>query len=75
MLKKKRYYVSERIVNISEMEKLVQQENLLISRLRSELVGNDFSPLIVTDILNDLEKVNQKAIQFEFCLERRKTRI
>jgi hypothetical protein len=66
----KRVYVSERIINIAQLENLLREEQMLIGQMKKEVsVSEHFQTL-----LNQLEQVNKKAVKFEFCIERRKTR-
>ena len=69
---RKRYYVSERITNISNLEKILEKERLCIAVLKAELKKNT-PPNELNSALEQLEEMNKKAINFEFCLERRKT--
>lgn len=63
-------YVSERITNIAQLESLLREEQMLIDQIKKEVpVSEHFQTL-----LNQLEQVNKKAVKFEFCIERRKTR-
>jgi len=63
-------YVSERITNIAQLESLLREEQMLIGQMKKEVsVSERFQTL-----LNQLEQVNKKAVEFEFCIERRKTR-
>ena len=63
-------YVSERITNIAQLESLLREEQMLIDQIKKEApVSEHFQTL-----LNQLEQVNKKAVNFEFCIERRKTR-
>lgn len=70
---KKRYYVSERIINISHLEKILERERLCIMALKTELKKEAPPNEALNSALKQLEEINQKAISFEFCLERRKT--
>ena len=66
----KRVYVSERIINIAQLENLLREEQTLSGQMKKEVsVSEHFQTL-----LNQLEQVNKKAVKFEFCIERRKTR-
>lgn len=70
---RKRYYVSERITNISHLEKILEKERLCIAVLKAELKKEAPSNEILNSAVKQLDDINKKAISFEFCLERRKT--
>ena len=70
---RKRYYVSERITNISHLEKILEKERICITVLKAELKKDAPSTEILNSAIEQLEATNQKATSFEFCLERRKT--
>lgn len=61
-------YISERIINIAQLESLLREEQILIEQMKGTNGSADFR-----NLLNQLEQVHKKTIQFEFCLERRKT--
>ena len=67
---KKRTYVTERIINIAQLENILQEESVLIGQIK--MASADGSGTLQY-LLNQLEQVNKKAVQFEFCIERRKT--
>lgn len=63
-------YVSERITNIAQLESLLHEEQMLIGQMKKEVSVSEHFQML----LNQLEQVNKKAVKFEFCIERRKTR-
>lgn len=69
----KKEYVSERITNISQLERLLERERLCIVSIRKELEKETPSMNILDSVSRELEIVHQQAVQFEFCLERRRT--
>lgn len=74
-MKKKRICITERIVNLSQLEQLLQKEQMYIALIKKELQNQPLSIETVNSAINELENVHQKAIDFEFCLEHRKCRI
>lgn len=74
-MRKKKCYVAERITNIRQLEKMLQRESNLIQDIKTELKKKQISNEKLNALLKNLEETNQKAVRFEFCLERRKTYI
>lgn len=67
-------YVSERIVNIKELEKHIENARFYMLSLTQEMQGRKV--LSNLDIEKYLENANtelEEACAFEFCIERRKT--
>lgn len=71
---KSRTYISERITNISDLEKILEKERLLIEVLNKELEKNQPEMNKVKEVSKGIAKCHERASSFEFCLERRKVR-
>lgn len=69
---KKREYISERIINISELEKILERERLLIAVLNQELEMELPDMKKVKEIANGISRLHKKASSFEFYIEHRK---
>ena len=66
-------YVSERVVNISELEKMIDTALINSQLLNKEIKSNSSSSEKIEE-LSDLVIGELKRIaNFEFCVERRKT--
>ena len=66
-------YVSERVVNISELEKMIDTA-LINSQLLNKEIKSNSSSYEKIEELSDLVIGELKRIaNFEFCVERRKT--
>lgn len=67
-------YISERIINLSDLEKVLEKEGLLIETLNKELEKSQPDMKKVREISKGIMKCHEKASSFEFCLERRKVK-
>lgn len=67
-------FVSERIVNISVLEKILEHERLTLEALRKELDKNQPDLKYVKKILEKVLSIHNQAVSFEFCLEQRKVK-
>lgn len=65
-------FISERIINISECEKLITAARFNFELLMDELQKDKPSKKIVDDLSCATLNTLQKAERFEFCLEKRK---
>ncbi len=72
MKRKKTLCISERITNISELEKILENERIWIERIKKEMKQEAPSMKIVNDALEEVSALHQKATSFEFLLEQRK---
>lgn len=67
-------YVSERVVNIKELENYIEAAHLetaaLLAELESGMIPDTF---LIIKRLNAINSVLEKAYEFEFCVERRTT--
>ena len=67
-------YVSERVVNIKELENYIETAHLetasLLAEMKSGIVPDTF---LITKRLNAIHSALEKAYGFEFCVERRTT--
>lgn len=74
LAEKPRTYVSERIVNIKELENYIETAHLevasLLAEMKSGMVSDDS---LIIKRLNAINSVLGKAHGFEFCVERRTT--
>ena len=68
------YIISERIVNIAELEKILGQQQCAIISLRTELQKEQPSLVTLKTLISEMQTLNEKAVTFEFCLERRKSK-
>lgn len=68
------YIISERIVNIAELEKILGQQQCAIISLRTELQKEQPSLVTLKTLISEMQTLNEKAVTFEFYLERRKTK-
>lgn len=64
-------YVSERIVNINELEREIQNAKLHFDVLKAELKNTAPSKKIDSAVYQ-IDKSLSKALKFEFCVEQRK---
>ncbi len=71
---KKIYIISERIVNIAELEKILSRQKYVIISLHVELEKETPSIDTLRALASELQALNEKAVTFEFCLERRKSK-
>ncbi len=69
---KKRTFISERITNISDLERILECERILIETLNKELEEEFPNMEKIREISKGLLSSHKKATSFEFCLERRK---
>jgi hypothetical protein len=65
-------YISERITNISDLEKLLWNVQSSIQMLIGELHGPEPSLSRAEDLANCALESAAKAHEFEFCIEHRK---
>lgn len=71
---KRRTYVTERVVNIKELENYIEEAHLSVCSLMKGIAEKQLSDLSeVYDSLRKIDDVLVKACEFEFCVERRKT--
>lgn len=68
------FYVSERIVNISELEKQIQNAKLYFDILKKELKNTAPSETINSAVYQ-IDQSLKAAVKFEFLLEQRKCEI
>lgn len=64
-------YVSERIINISELEKQIQNAKAHFDILKEELKNTAPSEIIDSAVFQ-IDQSLKAASEFEFCLEQRK---
>ena len=60
-------YLSERITNISELEKLLEMINIKAQTARKSACISDIQALV-----SDIASLSEKAASFEFRIEKRK---
>ena len=65
-------FISERIVNISDLEKILEKERILIEILSKELETELPDIEKIKGISREILACHKKAISFEFYLERRR---
>ncbi|MGN0416964.1 hypothetical protein [Anaerostipes faecalis] len=68
-------FISERIVNISELEAHIKNAELYFNIMQEELDKATPSEEIIDSAANVIKKSLKKASDFEFCLEQRKCKI
>lgn len=69
-------YVTERVVNISDLEKYIEQAHLsTVSLICGIREGKILSTSDVEDGLEKIDEVLKKAYHFDFCVERRSTKV
>ena len=68
------YIISERIVNIAELEKILGRQQCAIISLRMELQKEQPSLAVLRTLISEMQTLNEKAVTFEFYLERRKAK-
>lgn len=66
-------FISERIVNLKHLERLIKEENMYIQSLKKEIEKGGISNEKIEKIIEELLRINRKAINFEIVIERRKT--
>lgn len=67
-------YVTERVVNIGDLENYIEQAHLsTISIIHGIREGEIPSVFEIADHLEQIDKILEKAYNFEFCVERRTT--
>lgn len=66
-------YVSERIVNIKELENYIENAHLSVVSLVDEIEKGALTCLEIANHLKRIDLELKKAYEFEFCLERRTT--
>lgn len=67
-------YISERIVNINELEKQIQNAKLYFDILKEEL-KNTTPSTTLDGAVYQIDQCLKTAAEFEFCLEQRKCEI
>lgn len=65
-------YISERITNIAELEKIIENAKLHLAFLRMELKKDTPSKETINTSSAECERLLSKAERFEFHIERRK---
>lgn len=68
------YIISEKIVNIAELEKILSRQKCAIISLQMELQKENPSLNILRAWVSEIQTLNEKAVAFEFYLERRKVK-
>ena len=66
-------YITERVINISEIEKLIRSAYYETSALRKETKKESPSFSVINELSERIYSDLSKAAAFEFCVERRKT--
>ena len=66
-------YVTERVVNIAELEGMILSAYHNISQLRTELQKENPSMVQIDELSKKIHLELLQAKDFEFCVERRKT--
>lgn len=67
-------YASERVINISELEGIIQSAYLISEALSKECqFENCLATEKVKTMAEDIKDELKKALEFEFCVERRTT--
>lgn len=66
-------YITERVINISEIESLIKSAYDGIAALRRELEKENPSMDRIDELSKEIHLNLLKAKDFEFCVERRKT--
>ena len=66
-------YITERVTNIAELERLVNSAYCGISALRAELEKENPSMCKIDELSRQIHADLLQAKDFEFCVERRKT--
>lgn len=65
-------YISERVVNISELEILIRSAYYDTAALRSEMEKESPSMCKIDELSKQIHLLLLKAKDFEFCLEQRR---
>lgn len=66
-------YVSERIVNIAELESYIEKAYVSVELLAKEMNEEGVNNQQIIRLIKDVREVLEKATNFEFCIERRIT--
>lgn len=67
-------YVTERVVNIGVLEKYIEQAHLSIAAIICGIRDGKMPRVLeIADHLEKVDKLLEKAYNFEFCVERRTT--
>ena len=66
-------YVSERIMNISELEKLIRSAYGTVAAIDREIKKESPSIHRINELSEEARSLLQQAKDFEFCIERRRT--
>ena len=69
-----KFYITERIANISELENLLEQEHLLIETLVQETQKEHTDIIRLEKKKKKLSELHNLVCSFEFLLERRRIR-
>lgn len=67
-------FISERIVNINELEQILEKERIMIEALRAELKSAQPCAGCLNAILDEVSRLHKKAVSFEFLLEHRRVK-
>lgn len=67
-------YISERVINIAELESLIRSAYYDIAALRKELEKENPSMGKIDELSKQVHLALLQAKDFEFCVERRKTK-
>lgn len=66
-------YVSERVINISELEELIRLSYHTVVAIRNELDKQDPSVAKMVYLSEQAKQNLSEAVHFDFCAERRTT--
>ena len=66
-------YVSERVINISELEELIRLSYHAVATIRNELDKQEPSVSQMVQLSEQVKQTLSDAVNFEFCVERRTT--
>ncbi len=66
-------YISERVVNIAELESLIRSAYYDVAALRVEMETENPSMVKIDELSKRIHLSLLQAKNFEFCVERRKT--
>ena len=61
-------------MNIAELEKILSRQKYIIISLQMELKKETPSMDVLRDLVSEIQALNERAVTFEFYLERRKTK-
>ena len=66
-------YVSERVINISELEELIRLSYHTVVAIRNELDKQEPSVAKMAHLSEQAKQTLFEAVHFDFCVERRTT--